>query len=213
MRSESLTKLLPALFKAQGELEHAKKTSDNPHFKSKYADLATVLDTAKPALQNHELLVTHAREVVEMQEYLVTTLFHTSGEFIQSRTLLQPVKRDPQGYGSAITYARRYDLSALLGLAQDDDDGNGASQPKTETAAARNKRYNALLAEIDAAYDTTSLMHIWQSNQPAIMGFKAEEEMFYENLVRVKDRKKKEIAEKELEEAGYSQGFNATTNK
>jgi hypothetical protein len=129
MKSEKLDLLLPALIKVQGEMEHAKKDSTNPHFKSKYADLATVLDTCKPLLKENGLAITHQRESTEDGEYLITTLWHASGQFLSSRSKLSPTKADPQGFGSAVTYARRYDLSALIGLASDDDDGNAASKP------------------------------------------------------------------------------------
>lgn len=129
-------KLIPALIKAQGELKHAAKDSANPHFKSKYADLATVLDTCKPALQANGLAVTHQRESTDLGEFLITTLWHASGQHIISRSKLQPVKSDPQGFGSAMTYARRYDLSALIGLASDDDDGNAASKQENGHTAA-----------------------------------------------------------------------------
>lgn len=127
MKSEALDKLIPALIQAQGELQHAAKASSNPHFKSKYADLATVLDTCKPVLQANGLAITHQRMSVNGGEYLVTSLWHSSGQYLQSTSKLMPSKQDPQGYGSAMTYARRYDLSALIGLASDDDDGNAAS--------------------------------------------------------------------------------------
>jgi hypothetical protein len=137
MKSDKIDLIIPALLKAQGELEHAKKDSSNPHFKSKYADLATVLDTCKPVLQANDLLVTHQRESTEAGEFLITTLWHKSGQFLNSRSKLMPTKADPQGFGSALTYARRYDLSALIGLASDDDDGNAASaEPKIKAVFA-----------------------------------------------------------------------------
>lgn len=130
MKNEQIDKIIPALLKAQAKLEHASKDSSNPHFKSKYADLATVLNTCKPVLEEHKLGFTHQRESTELGEYLITTLWHESGQFLSSRSKLMPTKADPQGFGSAMTYARRYDLSALIGLASDDDDGNAASEPK-----------------------------------------------------------------------------------
>ncbi len=140
MKSEQVDKIIPALLKAQAKLEHASKDSSNPHFKSKYADLATVLDTCKPVLEEFKLGFTHQRESTELGEYLITTLWHETGQFLSSRSKLKPTKEDPQGYGSAMTYARRYDLSALIGLASEDDDGNAAS---AEPAPAKSYFKNA----------------------------------------------------------------------
>lgn len=140
MKSEQLDKIIPALIKAQGELKHATKDSANPHFRSKYADLATVLDTCKPVLQANGLAITHQRMSLEQGEHLVTTLWHSSGQYLQSTSRLLPTKNDPQGYGSAMTYARRYDLSALIGLASEDDDGNAASNAPSGNVANENAK-------------------------------------------------------------------------
>lgn len=141
MTEAKLDKLIPALIKAQGVLAHAKKDAANPAFKrngkdSMYADLADVLDACKPALQANGFAVTHQREVdANLNEYLVTTLWHESGQSLSSKSLLCPANKTPQGIGGAITYFRRYDLSALIGLASEDDDGNDASgiKPQQQT--------------------------------------------------------------------------------
>jgi len=153
--------ILQALFKVQGELNHVAKTADNPFFKSKYADLPAVIDFVKPVLQKHGIGFTHLSNVIDGAQHLDTYLFHVeSGEFLMGRTLLKPTKNDPQGYGSAITYARRYDLTALLGLAQDDDDGNGASKRLTA------KECKEISAEIGAmlehATNLDELAAIWK---------------------------------------------------
>lgn len=193
--SEALDKLLPALHKAQGAFEHAKKESNNPHFKSKYADLATVLDTVKPALQENGLTVTHQRHVDEhLNEYITTTLWHTSGQYVSSTSLLNPTKKDPQGFGSAITYARRYDLSALVGLASDDDDGNAASQevPK-KSAAAMKKQYAEIKEKLEASDDPAA---IWHENKAEIDSFKVDafgNSTLYDQLVEVAKKRKQEL--------------------
>lgn len=138
--SDNLDKLLPALLKAKQEMGHVTKDKHNPAFKSRYADLAGCLDAGDPKLFENGLLVTHARQFDEKgQEELVTTLWHAeSGQWLRSYALLKPVKSDPQGVGSAITYTRRQDYTALIGLAPDDDDGNAASgQGATPAPAAR----------------------------------------------------------------------------
>jgi hypothetical protein len=197
MKSEKIDLIIPALLKAQGELEHAKKDSSNPHFKSKYADLATVLDTCKPVLQANDLLVTHQRESTEAGEFLITTLWHKSGQFLNSRSKLMPTKADPQGFGSALTYARRYDLSALIGLASDDDDGNAASAPvKKVTAAERNKKYEALKKELSESSDPAVT---WGEYREEIAVFRAElGEEYYQQLIDVSRKRKDELAQQEM---------------
>lgn len=194
MTDKQLDQLLPALFKAQGELEHAKKTSDNPHFKSKYADLAEVLDTAKPALQKNNLLVTHWREVDEhLNEYLITTLYHTSGQFIRSRTILLPVKKDPQGYGGAVTYARRYDLSAILGLAQDDEDGNTEKMKPTQ----RKKFAEEMLKQINEAPTLKDLESIWKAGQAQISDYETSLPEAYFQIITAKENRKEYLLSEE----------------
>ncbi len=128
-KSESIKNLSVALCKAQGMLEHAKKGVENTFFKSKYADLASVIDAAKYPLSNNGLSVSQIVDTDENSNItLETILMHESGEWICGRYPIRPVKTDPQSMGSAITYARRYAFSAITGIAADDDDGNAASQ-------------------------------------------------------------------------------------
>lgn len=116
-----------ALAFAQMEMGRAMKDSTNPHFKSKYADLASVQDACMTALNSHGIAViqpTHSTETGE--RYVVTKFLHTSGETLDCFIPLLIGKNDMQGLGSAITYARRYGLMSLAGIAPDDDDGNAA---------------------------------------------------------------------------------------
>lgn len=130
-RSGTIGKLALALAKAQGELKNPPKDSVNPHFKSRYADLATVRDTVLPVLARHGLSVLQLPCEMDGHPALTTVLMHgETGEFWESTILLRPGKLDPQGIGSALTYHRRYSLQALAGVAaDDDDDGNAASVP------------------------------------------------------------------------------------
>lgn len=127
--------IFPALVAFQAEVGNVSKDSKNDFFKSNYADLAAVKAVAQPFLSRHGLAVIQKPGflVVEEKVYdtLVTKLVHAkSGESEESVLILKPVKQDPQAQGSAITYARRYQFMALLGLvADDDDDGNAASAP------------------------------------------------------------------------------------
>ena len=129
-KSDSIAKLAVALVAAQAELKVVEKEAINPFFKSKYADLPAIVKEYQRVFPKHGLAVTQIPEGAGLR----TTIVHISGEFISSVADLKPVKNDPQAIGSAITYMRRYALAAVCGIvaAEDDDDGNAASEPKTE---------------------------------------------------------------------------------
>lgn len=127
IKSETTAKLAEALAKAQGAMKHAVKDSDNPYFKSKYADLASVWDVCRRELSENGLAVVQMPSFHEGQMKLTYILMHSSGEYIGDELPMTPVKSDPQGIGSAITYARRYTLAGIAGVATEDDDGNEAS--------------------------------------------------------------------------------------
>ena len=126
-KSESIAKLAEALSKAQGAMRNAIKDSNNPYFKSKYADLASVSDACRTELASNGLAVSQLPETRDGQVVVTYILMHTSGEWISGELQMNPVKSDPQGIGSAITYARRYTLAAITGVATEDDDGNAAA--------------------------------------------------------------------------------------
>lgn len=127
-KSESIGKLADALAKAQAEVTGAAKDSENPHFKSKYADLASVWDACRVALSKNGLAVVQLAESDGDRAVVVTVLTHASGEWMRGRIALRPMKADAQGIGSALTYGRRYGLAAMVGVAPEDDDGNAASR-------------------------------------------------------------------------------------
>ncbi len=127
--SPSISAIAEALAKAQAVMRHATKDSTNPHFKSKYADLASVLEAIKEPFQANGLSLSQHPGGDGDRITVTTILMHKSGEHLKSTLTLIPTKKDPQGAGSAITYARRYAAMAVAGLAADDDDGNAASQP------------------------------------------------------------------------------------
>ena len=131
-KSDSIAELAFALAKAQGAMKGAIKDSANPFFKSKYADLASVVEAIRVAFSSNGLSYIQTVEPSDKDEVRVeTTLLHSSGEWISCGVLSLPVsKADAQGYGSALTYARRYSLSAAVGVAPEDDDGNAASAAK-----------------------------------------------------------------------------------
>ena len=128
--SEIIDKIAPAFVKAQAACNGAKKSSNNPHFKSKYADLSAVWDACEGALEANKLSILQGLgEVIDGKMQIETMLLHESGQWIKSLASIPLPKADPQGYGSASTYARRYTLAALMGIVQEDDDGNAASRP------------------------------------------------------------------------------------
>lgn len=127
-KSEQINELASALAKAQADIKPASKNVENTFFKSSYADLASVWDACRVALTKNGLSVS---QIVESDDGCIlcihTVLMHTSGQFVSGIFRVKPSKSDPQSMGSATTYARRYALSAIVGVAPEDDDGNRAS--------------------------------------------------------------------------------------
>lgn len=118
-----------AFVKAQKEFAPALKCATNPHFKSKYADLAACVEAVMDALNNNGLALMQFSHERPDGVAVETRLFHESGEVLECGVLFVPAsKKDAQGYGSALTYARRYSLMAACGIAPEDDDGNHASK-------------------------------------------------------------------------------------
>jgi len=148
-KSESIAALAAALAKAQGQMKGAVKDSANPFFKSKYADLASVVEAIRVAFASNGLSYIQTVEPSDKDEVRVeTTILHSSGEWISCGVLALPVsKSDAQGYGSCLTYARRYSLSAATGVAPEDDDGNAASSAKPK----KTMDCRPFLAALDAA--------------------------------------------------------------
>lgn len=136
--SEHTAKLDAALAKAQGEIEAAAKDKVNPHFRSKYADLSSVWAAIRPALAKHGISITQwPIHSDDGRLHIVTRLAH-DGEWIRAHFSIPVQKQDAQGFGSATTYAKRFSLAACVGVvADDDDDGNAASQtPRYEPRAS-----------------------------------------------------------------------------
>lgn len=128
--SDNIELIVTALASAQAEFESVKKSKTNPAFKSKYAELADIFDAVKPALTKYGLAIVQAPSFADGRITVTTRLFHKSGQWLETSLSLRPAADDAQKIGSAITYARRYSLSSLLGIAADeDDDGNAASFP------------------------------------------------------------------------------------
>ncbi len=137
MQSAEINELAKALSLAQSEMGTAKKDSTNPFFKSNYADLASTWDACRAALTKNHLAVVQTTEGDGKSVTVITTLMHSSGQWIRGELTMLPVKTDPQGIGSCVKYARRYALSAMVGIADSDDDGNAfVSIPIKSSAAA-----------------------------------------------------------------------------
>lgn len=125
-RSDSIKHLAVALNKAQAEMSGAKKGANNPFFKSKYADLNSVVDAVRIPFAENGLSYSQFPVMDENRVGVETILMHESGEFIASTLMLPTGKLDAQAAGSAITYARRYSLQSIAGIPAEDDDGNAA---------------------------------------------------------------------------------------
>jgi hypothetical protein len=127
LTSEKVDLIFPALIKAQSEMGNAKKTCANPFYKSKYADLSELIDVTKEVLFTNKMAIIQSPEGSGNTASVNCRIIHESGQWIEGTITLPLSKNDPQQAGSAITYARRYQLAALFNIAQEDDDGNGSS--------------------------------------------------------------------------------------
>ncbi|MCO6445005.1 MAG: ERF family protein [Anaerolineae bacterium] len=160
--SDQINELAAALAKAQAELRNPAFDSQNPHFKSRFASLAGVRDAITPVLSKHGLSVTQLTTNDDQGRASVETiLLHSSGQWIGSTLTVPPPKADAHGTGSAITYARRYALMAIVNVVGDeDDDGNRAAQSKQTEDADAEAIESARTALLKAA-DADKLTTVW----------------------------------------------------
>jgi len=157
-RSDSILKLLAALFVAKHDFKQVKKEHVNSYFNSKYADLSDVIDATYEALSKNNLIIFQEPVLSNGIASLSTTLIHTSGEYIRNIFPVHAKGEDPQSMGSAITYLRRYALGSILGIApESDDDGNAASKPKPLAQAYSNKEMPAMDAMPEAGTVTYNI--------------------------------------------------------
>lgn len=164
-KSESITKLSAALVAFHGEVGKVGKDSTNPHFRNKYASLSNILEVVTPVLTVCKLSVI---QIPTGTNTLETILLHESGEWIGEAFTMPPVKNDPQGVGSAITYARRYALGAILSLNIDtDDDGNAASQSAAKQPVRQPREdervYDEAVSQVERANTLEELNKIFTS--------------------------------------------------
>lgn len=163
----------------QGSLKPAIKGSSNPYFKSKYADLQSCWDSCRSLLTANGLSVlqTFVQDASGESVTISTTLLHSSGQWISGDLTMKPAKADPQGIGSAITYARRYALAAIVGIvADEDDDGNAATakvQPQQSRVSDANRAFlaganTALVDRVLKKYGKSAISEL--SNEQAEKG-------------------------------------------
>ena len=169
-----------ALVKAQKEFGPALKTSSNPHFKSRYADLAACVEAVMEGLNSNGIALIQQTHECESGVMVETVFVHESGETYSAGKLHVPaVKQDAQGYGSALTYARRYSLMAACGIAPEDDDNNMASRAKPKKESLTNARFAQAVERIkDGKYTTDKLREsfaLTQEQEDALVGALANE--------------------------------------
>lgn len=150
------TTLAEALAAAQLEITDPAKDAVNPHFRSRYADLATVLKTVRPVLARHGIAFTQTTQILDGALVLVTRL-HWRDEELCGYYPIQPMKADPQGYGSALTYARRYTIQAIVGVAADDDDDGNAASAASAAPKPAHDELAAFIGQVKACNDLEEL--------------------------------------------------------
>jgi len=166
--------LFAALALAQSEVENATKGSVNPHFKSRYADLAEVLNTVRPVYSRHGIAIVQSTGFSDGLVSVTTALVHKEGGYVTSVASCTPAKVDAQGVGAATTYLRRYSLAAATGVAQEDDDGQSAAHNRP---AVVTKPSNALLDLLAATEDATNeevLRNLYKATENLVEHEKAE---------------------------------------
>jgi len=186
-------KIASAFVKAQRAFGPALKTSSNPHFRSRYADLSACVEAVIDALNDNGIAL--IQKTYECKDgVMVETIFvHESGEVMEGGILHVPaVKHDAQGFGSALTYARRYSLQAACGIAPEDDDGNAASRrleakPTTKVDPGMMADH---LAAIEACIDMATLKTTYNAAYASCDG----DAVWQAKVMAAKDKRKKELS-------------------
>lgn len=178
-QSENIGELARALAQAHGEIRGAVKDSENPFFKSTYADLASIWDACRIPLSKNGLAVIQTNSQHSTDVVINTILVHSSGQWISGTISAKPVKVDPQGIGSCMTYLRRYALAAIAGVAPvDDDDGHGASRRRlveeNSSAVTPSTRMPNIPAKPDPADQEPAAKDTSYMSKPGVAKFKAE---------------------------------------
>ena len=181
-----MKQIATALVKAQKAFGPALKSSTNPHFKSRYADLAACVEAVIQGLNENGIALIQKNYDCNDGVMVETVFLHESGEMLECGILHVPAsKQDPQGYGSALTYARRYSLLAATGLAPEDDDGNASR--RTEVKSEVNEHQMAdLLAAMDEVTTLKELQETYKAAYKATNG----EQAWQTKVIAKKDSKK-----------------------
>jgi hypothetical protein len=202
--------LYSALAAAQAEMGPALKDAVNPAFKSKYADLASVVAAVMPALNKHGIAVLQPPFDDEAGRYVKTILVHgETGETAECRVPLIIQKNDMQGYGSAVTYARRYGLMGMAGIAPEDDDGNAAAKaaPKKVSMVEMTRQLELLDHDLADCFTEVGLDSLWRQWKAKMdkdgwpMSPDGDDETYHRQVAinKFKDRKKEIL--KSIEDA------------
>lgn len=165
--------IFAALAAAQQEMGKAVKDTKNDHFRSKYADLASVMDACMAALNKNGICVMQPTGEDDQGRYVKTILAHVSGETVECRVPLIVAKNDMQGYGSAVTYARRYGLMSMAGIAPEDDDGNAAAKAPPVVEDRRPAPPSATQVAVESLSNAESLDQlaaIWKDLPRSVQG-------------------------------------------
>ena len=182
--------LATALVKAQKAFGPALKSSTNPHFKSRYADLAACVEAVIDALNDNGIALIQKNYDCANGVMIETMFVHESGEMLECGILHVPAnKQDAQGYGSALTYARRYSLMAACGIAPEDDDGNVASRKTVITPTINESALVDHLAAIEASTDQDSLKSAYKAAYAACNG----DSEWQKKVIAAKDKVKAKV--------------------
>ena len=192
-----MKELSAAMAQAFAKIESAVKGKVNPAFRSKYADLGSVVDAIKPALSEHSLWFRQITHTADGGVCVETVIHHASGEFLACGPLFVPAsKQDAQGFGSALTYCRRYSLMAAFGVPAEDDDGNAAVQSKpahkpaeridnAEATMVLDSLREAAMGGLDALQErfkkipnTTAKAAVWEKHQAELKKAASDVSMF-----------------------------------
>jgi len=177
--SESIKHIAEALVSAQKEIRFAVKDSTNPHYKSKYANINSVIDAVKKPLNDNGIaLIQSLSPSDDNKLHLTTRLIHSSGEWIEDTAVCPIQKQDPQGLGSAISYIRRYSLSAMCAVYADDDDGQSAALNAAD-----------YLQKITQSQSLEEL----QANYNFVMGEVKNDRTLSKLVIEAKDKRKAEL--------------------
>jgi len=182
-----MKQIATALVKAQKAFGPALKTATNPHFKSRYADLAACVEAVMDGLNNNGIALIQQCSESDTGVIVETVFIHESGEMLNCGKLHVPaVKHDPQGYGSALTYARRYSLMAACGIAPEDDDGNAASRKEEKKSSVD----ESVMADHLAAIEATTTQDDLKKAYVKAYAYANNEPVWQKKVIAAKDKMK-----------------------